>query len=48
MGNPALTFSREAYEIKKGDIILIYAAAGGLGSLLTGVSEGTPSRPFFH
>ncbi|KAG8870772.1 hypothetical protein FRB97_009371 [Tulasnella sp. 331] len=33
-----LTFARESYAIKKGDIILIYAAAGGVGNLLTAIA----------
>ncbi|KAG8868306.1 hypothetical protein FRB97_002558, partial [Tulasnella sp. 331] len=37
-GLTALTFARESYAIKKGDVILIYAAAGGFGSLLTGMA----------
>ncbi|KAG8848242.1 hypothetical protein FRB96_001280 [Tulasnella sp. 330] len=37
-GLTALTFARESYAIKKGDIILIYAAAGGVGNLLTAIA----------
>ncbi|KAB5590502.1 NADPH-dependent quinone oxidoreductase [Ceratobasidium theobromae] len=33
-GLTALTFVREAYEVKKGDWILVHAAAGGVGLLL--------------
>jgi len=34
-GLTALTFVRESYEVKKGDTILVYAAAGGVGLILT-------------
>ncbi|KAH3681553.1 hypothetical protein WICPIJ_007484 [Wickerhamomyces pijperi] len=34
-GFTALTFIEEAYAVKKGDYILVHAAAGGVGSLLT-------------
>ncbi|KAG9009703.1 hypothetical protein FRB94_011558 [Tulasnella sp. JGI-2019a] len=37
-GLTALTFARESYPIQKGDVILIYAAAGGVGTLLTGIA----------
>ncbi|KAG8872534.1 hypothetical protein FRB98_009540 [Tulasnella sp. 332] len=37
-GLTALTFSRESYAIKRGDVVLIYGAAGGVGSLLTGIA----------
>ncbi|KAF2395627.1 NAD(P)-binding protein [Trichodelitschia bisporula] len=33
-GLTALTFVREAYEVKKGDWILVHAAAGGVGGLM--------------
>ena len=33
-GLTALTFVREAYQVKKGDYILIHAAAGGTGSIM--------------
>lgn len=33
-GLTALTFVKEAYQVKKGDSILVHTAAGGLGSLL--------------
>lgn len=31
----AITFAHEAYEVKKGDFILVWAAAGGVGQILT-------------
>lgn len=31
----AITFAHEAYEVKKGDYILVWAAAGGVGQILT-------------
>ncbi|KAK5938493.1 NADPH:quinone reductase [Knufia obscura] len=34
MGMTALTLVKEAYEVKKGDTILVHAAAGGVGLLL--------------
>ncbi|KAG8969737.1 hypothetical protein FRC03_001082 [Tulasnella sp. 419] len=37
-GLTALTFATEAHEIKKGEYILIYAAAGGVGSILTQIA----------
>ncbi|KAG8942231.1 hypothetical protein FRC04_003824 [Tulasnella sp. 424] len=37
-GLTALTFATESYNIKKGDIILIYSAAGGLGINLTQIA----------
>lgn len=33
----AFTFATEAFEVKKGDTVLIYAAAGGVGLILTQV-----------
>jgi len=37
-GVTALAFARESYEIKKGDYILIHAAAGGLGQWLVQIA----------
>ncbi|OVF07283.1 putative NADPH:quinone reductase [Clavispora lusitaniae] len=34
-GLTAITFAHEAYEVKKGDFILVWAAAGGVGQILT-------------
>lgn len=34
-GLTAITFAHEAYEVKKGDYILVWAAAGGVGQILT-------------
>lgn len=34
MGLTALSLVKEAYEVKKGDTILIHAAAGGVGLLM--------------
>lgn len=34
MGLTTLTLVKEAYEVKKGDVILVHAAAGGVGLLL--------------
>jgi NADPH2:quinone reductase len=52
-GLTALTLIREAYEVKKGDWILVHAAAGGVGlwlcQLLRAVGAkviGTASNPF--
>lgn len=34
-GLTAITFAHESYEVKKGDYILVWAAAGGVGQVLT-------------
>lgn len=34
-GLTAITFVHEAYEVKKGDYILVWAAAGGVGQIIT-------------
>ncbi|EEQ41219.1 putative quinone oxidoreductase [Clavispora lusitaniae] len=34
-GLTAITFAHEAYKVKKGDFILVWAAAGGVGQILT-------------
>ena len=34
MGITALALTKESYEVKKGDTILVHAAAGGVGLLL--------------
>lgn len=39
-GLTALTFINEAYEVKKGDYILVWAAAGGVGRILTQLISG--------
>ncbi|KAK9378897.1 uncharacterized protein V2V93DRAFT_374457 [Kockiozyma suomiensis] len=39
-GLTALTFVKEAYEVKKGDYVFIQAAAGGMGLLLTQLCSG--------
>ncbi|CAZ79801.1 unnamed protein product [Tuber melanosporum] len=38
-GITALTFARESYEIKKGDYVLIHAAAGGFGLWLVQIAR---------
>jgi len=37
-GLTALTFVKEAYHVNKGDTVLIYSAAGGLGSIFVGLA----------
>lgn len=51
-GMTAATFTKESYEIKKGDTVLIHAAAGGTGGLLVQFAKlrgarviGTTSTP---
>lgn len=51
-GLTALTFVKEAYEVKKGDYILVHAAAGGTGSIIVQLAAsfgahviGTVSTP---
>jgi NADPH:quinone reductase len=34
MGITALAMTRESYEVKRGDVVLVHAAAGGVGLLL--------------
>ena len=34
MGMTALSLTKEAYEVKKGDTVLLHAAAGGMGLIL--------------
>ena len=47
-GLTALTFLRESYEVKKGDTILVHAAAGGLGLQLTQVSNSFATEGGMH
>lgn len=51
-GLTALTFVKESYEVKKGDYILVHAAAGGTGSIIVQLASsfgahviGTVSTP---
>lgn len=51
-GLTAITFMEEAYNVQKGDIILIHTVAGGLGLLMTQLAKsrgatviGTTSTP---
>ncbi|CAE6436289.1 unnamed protein product [Rhizoctonia solani] len=47
-GLTALTFVKEAYPVKKGDWVLIHAAAGGAGLLFTQVCPSHPSKSLPH
>ena len=40
MGMTALSLTKEAYEVKKGDKVLLHAAAGGMGLILCQVLKG--------
>lgn len=43
-GLTAITFAHEAYEVKKGDFILVWAAAGGVGQILTQYTSSIGAR----
>jgi NADPH2:quinone reductase len=43
-GLTALTFATEAYDIKKGDWVLIHTVAGGFGLFLTQVAHARGAR----
>jgi len=39
VGMTAMTLTKESYEVKKGDWVLVRAAAGGVGLILCQVSQ---------
>jgi NADPH:quinone reductase len=46
-GLTAVTFTEDAYDVKKGDVILVHTIAGGLGLLFAQVGFPKAGSPHF-